>query len=90
MTDTYMTADDVLRRHWDGKLPVDVVGIAKRLGISVVRWNFSDGSISEVWYVDGVPTIRVQDGTQPVRARFAIAHSLGHFCLHREQLKELP
>jgi hypothetical protein len=59
MTDTYMTADDVLRRHWDGKLPVDVVGIAKRLGISVVRWNFSDGSISEVGYVDGVPTIRV-------------------------------
>jgi Zn-dependent peptidase ImmA (M78 family) len=77
-----MTADEVLSAHWDGKLPVDPVQIARRMGVSVVYFDFTDDTICEACNVNGAPTIRVRKGETAMRTKFAVAHSLGHIALH--------
>lgn len=85
-------ANDLLAKHWDGKLPVDVVQIASSAGIRVRTHHFDDDTIVECGLNDGKPVILIADSVwknEPVRARFAIAHSLGHVILHASELKPL-
>lgn len=70
-------------------IPVDVESICKRLGIKVLYVDFSEiemrvgkeiaGAIQKV---GSAYTILVNEDDSDVRARFTIAHELGHYFLH--------
>lgn len=80
-------ADEVLARRWGGALPVDPIGIARDLGVSVFSaelgedtWGMLIGSPSGVdMYLD-----REQPRS---RLRFSCAHELGHFVERGESLE---
>jgi Zn-dependent peptidase ImmA (M78 family) len=78
-----MNASEVLDRYWDGCLPVDVVGIAQRMGLSVesvdVLDNGASGEIEQA--ADGSFVIRFVRAEPEVRQRFTVAHEIGHFAL---------
>lgn len=77
-----LSSDDVLDRHWDGKLPVDPEAIAKSMGIRVVP-EFDLGGASGLIELerDGLATIYYDMTEAPVRQRFTIAHEIGHYAL---------
>ncbi len=71
---------------------VDVEKIATDLGIDVVRGSFNDPhgrSISGLLKIRGGrerPVIAIKEGESKQRQRFTIAHELGHFLLHKDDL----
>lgn len=85
-------ARDLIDKHWDGKLPVDVVQIATSAGIRVRTHTFEDDTVVECGLYDSRPIILISERVwkhERIRARFAIAHSLGHVMLHAADLKPL-
>lgn len=74
----YETAHDVLKAHWDGKLPVDPVVIAQRMGIEVQPSSPFSSESGHYLYRDGSPLITYHPTDAPVRRRFTIAHEVGH------------
>lgn len=81
-------ARSILEEYWDRRLPVDLNGIAKKLGVAVEYSDFSKGifntgdDISGTFkYKDGVPTCTINVHHHPNRQRFTLAHELGHFVL---------
>lgn len=83
------TAKDILKRHWDGALPVDPKEIAVSMGVAVESFGVGfdecneDLSISgEFRNENGAPLIRYNGIEAPVRQRFTIAHELGHYSLN--------
>lgn len=72
--------------------PVDVVAIAKDLGINVWKKSFPD-SISGKIFRDALNggssgySIAVNEGHSFVRQRFTVAHEIAHFLLHRPMLE---
>ena len=76
------TAEQFIAQHWDGRLPVNVEAMARRAGIRIEEVTFDDPSVvcEQVWGGD-VPVIRIERGQIGTRRSFAIAHSIGHFCL---------
>ena len=73
-------------------LPVDLQKITEHLGLKVYYANFSDSRISGMLITDAsrvpqgtVPgknaTIFLKSGEYPPRARFTLAHEIGHYCL---------
>lgn len=73
------TAQSLLERFWDLKVPVDPEVFAKGLGLTV---ELSDdlGLASGFLDVEN-KKICVNKNECPERRRFTIAHELGHFCL---------
>ena len=73
---------EILCREKINKLPVDVLEICRRLEIRVVQYveprPEGDGFST---IIDGVPHIYVQKQQSRQRARFTIAHELGHVLL---------
>ena len=73
---------EILCREKINALPVDVLEICKRLGIRVVQYDEprpeGDGFSC---IVCGVPYIYIQKSQSRQRARFTIAHELGHILL---------
>lgn len=78
-----MTASEMLAQHWDGTLPVDVLGLAAALGIHVEAANQLDGGVSGEISLDegGTALLRFNRTEAPVRQRFTVAHEIGHFAL---------
>ncbi|AZF22276.1 ImmA/IrrE family metallo-endopeptidase [Pseudomonas sp. R3-52-08] len=80
----YRTADDVLRAHWDGRLPVNPKAIAEAMGIEVKAltpfdpqtWKPSESG--HYSFRNGRPLITYNFIDAPVRQRFTIAHEVGH------------
>lgn len=72
----YKTADDVLRSHWDGLLPINPKKIAEAMGISV-QGLFLDHS-GHYSFNDGSPLIQYNCTEPAVRQRFTLAHEIGH------------
>jgi Zn-dependent peptidase ImmA (M78 family) len=73
-------AKEILDKHWDRSIPVDVVRLARRVGANVIE----DMSLESSGYFsvpDGNPVIRYNANEPHVRQRFTIAHELGHFLL---------
>lgn len=73
-------AREILKRHWNLTLPVDVEGMARALEIKVERVhnpNFS--GLYQV--IGGKPLIQINADDSEVRQRFTIAHELGHWAL---------
>lgn len=71
--------------------PVNVVGLAKELGINVFKDDLEAGisgilrKDSEIGGASGY-VILVHRAHHPNRQRFTVAHELGHYFLHREQI----
>jgi Zn-dependent peptidase ImmA (M78 family) len=75
--------------HFQKDPPVDVVGIAKTLGINVWELHTLPSNISGKIWMDqengGISgfSIGVNATESYVRRRFTVAHELAHFILHR-------
>lgn len=67
------------------KLPIDVVAIAKLLGLKVIPYDLGDGVSGLLAIQQGVGTIGFNPNEAPVRVRYTIAHELGHYDLHRDK-----
>lgn len=68
-------------------VPVDLDGLARRMGINVIRRPYEDdfcGSIE--CNSDGKFTIELNSTHADTRQRFTLAHEIGHFVLHRHLL----
>ncbi len=63
------------------KLPVNIVGICRQLGVSVRRYRFTNGNDGDSFILDEQPIILFSDLVPPARQRFTIAHELGHIIL---------
>lgn len=80
----YKTADDVLRSHWDGRLPVNPQAIATAMGIEVQALSpfkpetWRPNESGHYSYREGQPLITYNFLDAPVRQRFTIAHEIGH------------
>lgn len=79
----YKTADDVLRSHWNGQLPVNPKIIAEAMGIEVKALAALDperrpSESGHYTFRNGEPLITYNVGDAPVRQRFTIAHEIGH------------
>ena len=74
-------AYDILFNHWGAEVPVNVIKMAKNLGLTI---DFGDGySIT-----DNHITIKSRDSTK--RERFVIAHMIGHYVLnHGDQIDDV-
>lgn len=85
---------DQMKKDWDhvqaqlvGEPPVDIVAIARSLGLRVVRHsgvNFWGAIYKE----EGRYVIGVNAHHHRVRQRFSVAHELAHFLKHRELIGE--
>lgn len=77
------TATDLLKRHWDGHLPVDPVHIAQRMGVDVLpRLRLAGGESGMIEARDDGKVVISYAATEPeVRQRFTVAHEIGHFAL---------
>lgn len=81
---TYELAQHVLRRYWNGVLPVDPFYIAAQEGV-VVRQESGlqeavGGALSgAIGFENEIPTIIYNPFDHPNRIRFTIAHELGHY-----------
>ena len=73
---------EILLREGVCALPVDVLEICRRLGIAVRQYQEprpeGDGFST---IIDGVPYICIRRGQSRQRARFTVAHELGHILL---------
>lgn len=71
----------ILDCHWDGKVPVDVVGIARAMGVQV-QPNPSV-PVLDTWRPGAGIVIEFNPDEKLVRQRFALAHAhaIGHLAL---------
>ena len=75
--------EEVLRTHGMEHIPVNPVILAHRLGIQVLNAKFYDSTVVGMIVKEGSNiTILVNEGDQPYRKRFTIAHEIGHYFLH--------
>lgn len=70
----------VLEKYWQGECPVNVVSIAKKIGIDVRKAeteNYSVKTYSEQQQV----IIELRNNDSLLRQRYALAHAIGHVVL---------
>jgi Zn-dependent peptidase ImmA (M78 family) len=70
--------------------PVPVQDIAERLGLKVEVWTFSTSEDISGFIDLSATKIVVNAEDVPQRQAFTIAHELGHWVLHREDLEKNP
>lgn len=82
-------ARNVLKKYKLNSLPIDVEGLCEELGIDVQDEDFSsiEGRVDKeisgaIWKRGNKYTILVNENEPWDRARFTIAHELGHYFLH--------
>lgn len=74
-------AKEILKKYWDGILPVRPEKIARDIGIEVSGENHPSLS-GELCETEIGPKIIFNAQESPLRQRFTIAHELGHFVLN--------
>ena len=80
-------ANEVLEKAGFFEVPLPVDLVARRLGLRVEPTDLGD-DISGLLVIDnGKGTIGYNASHPRVRQRFSIAHELGHFLLHRNDLQ---
>jgi Zn-dependent peptidase ImmA (M78 family) len=82
--DPEKAASDVRRRTHQTGVPVDVVAVAKDLGVAVHRFPFPDSLSALVLRHGDSAIIGVNSMQASNRQRFSIAHELGHVVLHHD------
>lgn len=84
-----MTIETLQNVEMLDKIPVDIMKIAKNLGINVFECNFGKQGISgAIIKKNDEYRIYVKNDDAVVRKRFTIAHELGHFILHKDKLDD--
>lgn len=74
--------DEFLSEH-----PVKLGGIARRLGVKVLRSTLPRGTSGQIGFEDGMFVIRINRHEAKHRQRFTLAHELAHFLLHRDRIE---
>ncbi|HEY3283089.1 MAG TPA: ImmA/IrrE family metallo-endopeptidase [Armatimonadota bacterium] len=86
-----MAAEAMLERNFVKSPPVNVVELSKSEGLSVAMAYFSDQARQVAGYIDlEQQSVVVNAVDRPNRQRFTIAHELGHWALHQDQLQNNP
>ena len=75
----------VVFRHIE-EIPVQLGAIAKDLGVSVKLSTLRPGISGHIRREEGAYVIRVNRHEVRERQRYALAHELAHFLLHREEI----
>lgn len=78
-------AEKLLAKFGAEAAPVDVEGLARRLGVEVSYEDLEDEISGVLVRKDGDAVIGVNTKHHPNRQRFTVAHELGHWALHSEQ-----
>lgn len=84
-------ADELRKKFWGERIPVDVELIAERnlnllmIPIPDLRYQahteaYLSGDLKEIVYDPATPDVRI---------RFSVAHEIGHLVLHRDIIKKL-
>lgn len=80
-------ARHILATYSGDSLPVDVVGIARDMGLAVKRCRFKKESSISGFFDFEENAIYVNGGEHYFRQRFTIAHELGHYVMHKDFIK---
>lgn len=72
-------ANEILRTHWDGKLPVNPIAISADVGPSVFSAQLGDDVYGMIIGSGNSADIYIDEDQAPVRFRFTCAHELGHY-----------
>lgn len=76
-------AQKVLDKYWDGKLPVSMFQLTSKMGINVMSDSFISTSGHYTPAQKNHPPLITFNPTETgQRARFTIAHEIGHHILH--------
>lgn len=76
-----------IREKFRGVIPVPVADIANSLGLSVYTTDeFDDSKSGSISKEDGDYVIYINESHPITRQRFTIAHEIGHFILHKDEL----
>src|SRR6266496_141061 len=87
------TADTVLAENYQTTPPIDVYGIARNNGLEIIEKLFPIDQANIAGFItmqDGTGKLYVNLRDVIYRRRFTIAHELGHWRLHREELRSNP
>lgn len=80
--DIDLQASALLRQHALFTAPIDVEGLAEKLGARVVFDDLDEDVSGFLLRENNVSTIAVNQSHHPNRQRFTIAHECGHLLLH--------
>lgn len=86
-------ANQVLRENFLTEPPVDVYELAKTYGLDIVETPFPEEQNNISGFVtmsDGIGKLYVNANESPNRRRFTVAHELGHWRLHKQELRDNP
>lgn len=78
-------AIQILKEHDIQTVPVDVISLAKSMGINIVVQELENKMSGFLILKNGQVAIGINQNHHPNRQRFTVAHELGHYLLHREQ-----
>lgn len=76
-------AQELLRRFGVEEGPIDLRDVVRRLGITLVEQETEEPLNGMLLRNDGRLAIGINAGQPPTGQRFALAHLVGHFCMHR-------
>jgi Zn-dependent peptidase ImmA (M78 family) len=91
--DVIKDADQVRLENYQDTPPIDVYGIADNNGLEIIEKHFPPDQSDIAGFVTmqngtGKLYVNLQDG--PNRRRFTVAHELGHWRLHKDELLTNP
>jgi Zn-dependent peptidase ImmA (M78 family)/DNA-binding XRE family transcriptional regulator len=75
-------AKEILTKLGRTRPPIDVLAVARDLGVAVFARSFPDALSALILRHGKNAFIGVNSHQAPVRQRFSVAHELGHFVLH--------
>ena len=93
IADVVKDAEQVRAENYQTTPPVDVYEIAENNGLDIIETIFppeQDDISGFVTTTDGKGKLYVNLNEHPNRRRFTVAHELGHWRLHKEELKNNP
>jgi Zn-dependent peptidase ImmA (M78 family) len=86
-TDSYYRrkADDLVRELGLGEPPIDVWGIASKLGLEILELSLPSWFFGVLMRVEGDPYIVLNKAQPEHRKRFTLGHEIAHFLFHTEE-----
>lgn len=82
-----LAAQQTLRDIGSVRVPIPVEQIAQQLGLQVDRGRLGEDISGLLVISDGRGTIGVNADHAPTRQRFTIAHEIGHYVMHRQEMR---
>lgn len=72
-------AEEILKMHWDRRLPVDPIAVSANVGPSVFSAQLGDDVFGMIIGSGNSADIYIDEDQAPARFRFTCAHELGHY-----------